>query len=150
MILLMQHGAAYTKEQDVVRGLTEQGIRDTEKVASVLKDKHIDLKTVLHSSKKRAQQTAEVFYAQFGADLEIREESGLNPNDDALSFAARLEDTGILIVGHLPFLQRLLSYLVTRDAEYSLVKFKNSCVICIKKEENADNYQISWIIMPDD
>jgi phosphohistidine phosphatase len=52
-----------------------------------------------------------------------------------------------MIVGHLPFLEKLAAYLITGNSENKLVKFQNSCIINIDSDENNDCY-IKWTLMP--
>ena len=57
-LYLVQHGEAEPKEANPERPLTEKGLSDVKKAASLLANSVLKVDMILHSGKKRAEQTA--------------------------------------------------------------------------------------------
>lgn len=148
-LFLVQHGEAKSEEQDPDRSLTDRGIRKTKKSAGWLGRQHFDIVEILHSGKKRAGQTAEIFAARLAPALGVAIAPGLNPNDDVLPMAGLLADRTemLMIVGHLPYLNRLAGHLLTGDQAHALISFANSGIVCLEREESR--WSIAWIVVPD-
>jgi phosphohistidine phosphatase len=148
-LFLVQHGEAKSEEQDPDRSLTDRGIRKTKKSAGWLGRQHFNIGEIVHSGKKRAGQTAEIFAARLAPAKGIAAVPGLNPNDDVLPMAELLADReeSLMIVGHLPYLNRLASLLLTGDPASALISFANSGIVCLEREENR--WSIGWIVVPD-
>jgi phosphohistidine phosphatase len=121
-LYLVQHGEACAKQVDPERPLTEQGNADVDRLAAFLKQAGIRVERVIHSGKLRAVQTAE-YLAQAIAPGVVPESSGIiNPNDDPRAFDWQSDswDHDTLVVGHLPFMARLVSHLVVEDEDKPL------------------------------
>ena len=106
-LYLIQHGEAKTKEQDPERPLTEKGLRDVRKVAEFIKPLGLRVRSVLHSGKARAAQTAEVLASAVDADEGVVQRDGLGPNDPVDPMAKEIKRVAVdlMIVGHLPGVQ---------------------------------------------
>ena len=148
-LFLVQHGEAKSDEQDPDRSLTDRGIRKTKKSAGWLGRQHLNIAEILHSGKKRAGQTAEIFAARLAPANGVTATAGLNPNDDVLPMARQLADREemVMIVGHLPYLSRLAGLLLTGSPAHALISFANSGIICLEKIEGR--WSIAWIVAPD-
>jgi len=48
----------------------------------------------------------------------------------------------------LPFMARLVSFLVTSETEQPLVNYRPGSIICLEQNESL-NWQIQWMIRPD-
>ena len=61
----------------------------------------------------------------------------LGPNDDVDTLVRQLETErrDLLVVGHLPYLSRLVSELVGRDQTRPLVSFSNAGVVCLERKD---------------
>ncbi|MHC4955527.1 MAG: phosphohistidine phosphatase SixA [Planctomycetota bacterium] len=136
-LLLMQHGETLPRVMDPERPLSELGIIDAEEMAHFLPDLP---SRVLHSGKLRARQTADAFGEQPEAI------DGIGPNDSVEEFAAVAngwtEDT--LVVGHLPFMERLVAHL----AGGATVKFEPGAVVCLEREGEGA-WSIAWMVRPE-
>jgi len=51
-----------------------------------------------------------------------------------------------MYVGHLPHLEKAVSYLVAGDEKAGVVKFVNSGVVCVEKDDSG--YHIGWYLVP--
>jgi phosphohistidine phosphatase len=148
-LYLVQHGISLPKETDPRKGLSQEGIAETERIAQVAKGYGIRVSKITHSGKTRARQTAEIFEAAFKPSGGIHERSGLNPLDDVAAFADTIDDTeDIMLVGHLPFMERLAAYLITESYEKPVFKFQNSGIVCLDKAPAAGSWLIKWTLMP--
>lgn len=119
-LYLVQHGEAKKEDVDPERSLTESGIEEVRKTSNLLKKMGIRIDKIYHSGKKRAYQTAKIFSESLNAPCE--ESDGLNPLDDVKPWYDRiqLEEKDIMIVGHLPFLEKLSSKLLCEDENKKL------------------------------
>jgi len=54
-----------------------------------------------------------------------------------------------MIVGHLPFLARLASYLVMGSEEPPLVRFRYGGVVCLERTGEGEPWMVSWMIVPE-
>jgi len=72
-----------------------------------------------HSGKPRAQQTGELLAKAIGALDRIVQREGLEPKDQVTATKEALQQTSaVMIVGHLPFLGKLVALLVTGNEEF--------------------------------
>ncbi|MCD4763218.1 MAG: phosphohistidine phosphatase SixA [Desulfobacterales bacterium] len=149
-LLLVQHGKSLPKDKDPAKGLSEEGISEVEHIAGIAKKYGINVSRIMHSGKKRALQTAEIFASALKPDEGIREIEGINPLDDVAVFADKIKiSDNLMFVGHLPFMQRLTSYLITGSIEKPVFKFQNGGILCMDKDpEAAQSWFIKWALMP--
>lgn len=146
-LYLVQHGKAAPAGIDPERGLTAEGRSETERIADVARGYGVAVSSILHSGKKRALQTAEIFADRLGADFDTT--GGMDPNDDVAAFAARISAAdNRMLVGHLPFMEKLAAYLVTGSAERPVFRFQNSGIVCLDINEPAGTWVIIWALMP--
>ena len=149
-LFLVRHGKSLPKDKDAAKGLSEEGILEIEHIAGVAKKYGVNVSRIMHSEKKRALQTAEIFASAMKPDGGIQEIKGINPLDDVAAFADKIEiSDNLMLVGHLPFMQRLTSYLITGSIEKPVFKFHNGSILCMdKNSEAAQTWFIKWALMP--
>ena len=149
-LYLFQHGEATREEVDPERPLTAQGRADVESIALLLEQAGIYVARVVHSGKLRAQQTAEILAGQIAPDLTPEVCHQIKPNDDpvAFEFQRGTPDQDTLVVGHLPFMSRLVSFLVDGDDSRHLVNYSPGSVVCLEANEHND-WAINWLIRPE-
>lgn len=149
-LYLMQHGNAMSKEENPERPLSERGIKDVEKVSTVLcrLDLGTQLSEIRHSGKCRTQETAEIVARSLKLKEKVIAVEGLSPNDDVLPLAAILhqEENDLLIVGHLPFLSRLTSQLLSGNPENEVLQFQQGGVLCLSRQEAK--WKLCWMLIP--
>ena len=148
-LYLIQHALSKSKEEDPERGITDGGRAETERIAEYFRSLNPEIHIIWQSGKKRAKETAEIFARAIGIDNRILEHSNLSPNDPVGPVTSALEKMhrNVIIVGHLPFLSRLMSHLTTGPDSCQIVNFRNSGIICL--ERNEDKWGIDWIINTD-
>ncbi len=146
-LYLIQHGIALPESEDSQKGLSDKGVVQTQKMAEFLRRQDAKIDLIWHSKKLRAVQTAQIFSQHITA-AEIVERDDINPQDSVDKFAHELEaaDKDAMIVGHLPFLQKLAAKLLVKSANIELISFKNSAIVCLEYKES---WKILWMIDPD-
>ena len=148
-LFLVQHGKSLPKEVDPDQGLSDEGIAETKRIAEVASGYRINVGRILHSEKTRARRTAEIFAAALQPPHGMQETSGLKPLDDVSEFAKRIvPEDQLMLVGHLPFMERMASYLVTGATEQPVFKFQNSGIVCLNKDPQGQSWVIIWALMP--
>ncbi len=148
-IYLVQHGKSLSKEEDPSRGLSEEGIKETKQIADVAKGYGVHVQEIQHSPKIRAAQTADIFTTAINPSKGVKEIAGIKPMDDVMMFAKSLNtNDNIMIVGHLPFMERLCAYLVTGNYKKSIFKFQNSGIVCLDNDDTSGSWIIKWTLMP--
>jgi len=149
-LYLVQHAKAAPKQLDPERLLTEVGCSEIRNVAEFIRPLSLKVDYLWHSLKKRATQTADVLAEAVTISKDRTARDGLGPNDDVTTLTAELSSTtkDIMIIGHLPFLSKLTSLLLTGSKLTDVVDFKNAGIVCLRRsEENC--WQIEWIISPE-
>jgi phosphohistidine phosphatase len=53
-----------------------------------------------------------------------------------------------MLVGHLPFMERLAALLVTGSQEQPVIAFQNSGIVCLNREEFSPKWVIRWALVP--
>ena len=151
-LFLVQHGISAPKDKDPERGLTDSGREETNRIARVAKGYNIPVHKIGHSGKKRAEQTAGIFHEILALEIPTKKISGVNPLDDVRIFAATIElEENLMVVGHMPFMERLVSFLTTGSEDCRVYKFQNSGIVCLDMERGEDNNKdwfIKWTLNP--
>lgn len=146
----MQHGKPLSKEENPDKPLSEEGRRDVGKMASLLQSCTPLPREILHSGKTRAEQTAEIIASKLGPGVNVCKKRGLAPLDDVRGIGETLgqEVKDIMIVGHLPHLARLTSFLLGGGGLHGLVRFQQGGIVCLEREDAA-NWSILWMVVPE-
>ncbi len=145
-LYLIQHGISLPEEKDPEKSLSPEGKEETRRIAEFLKTKNIEVNAVWHSPKLRAAQTAQIIVNSIFCP-ETKERDDLNPLDSVEKFPQEIKslDKNLMIVGHLPFLQKLASLLLSGSETNQFISFKNSGVLCL---EYTATWKIAWMITP--
>jgi len=147
-LFLVQHGKNLPKDIDLEKGLSGEGKQEVEQVAaSALKHK-VSVRAIRHSGKKRALETAEIFARSLNPEDGVQKMEGLGPLDDVTKLDLQEEDS-LMLVGHLPFMENLTSYLITRSSDREpVIKFQNGGIVCLERNPKADLWFIKWVLFP--
>src|SRR5512143_1742626 len=144
-VYLAQHGEANNDEE---KALSENGRKEVKRVADALAKAGVRPVYIMHSNKLRAKQTAEVFAEALKPAGGVREMLGLAPTDNPKMARQFLESARepVMIVGHLPHMARLASFLRLNNPELETVKFRMGGVVCFTKE---DRWRLKWMLTPE-
>lgn len=149
-LYLVQHGDAVSKDTDPNRPLSGTGQRDVRSMAVFLGAAGIHVQNILHSGKTRAEQTAITLAEGMRLDTTVEAIAGIAPNDSVDEFAPTLvshhQDT--MVVGHLPFMARLVALLVAGDADKGLVAYQPGSVACLERLESG-TWHLNWMMRPE-
>lgn len=148
-LYLVQHGEASLKEVDPNRPLTKKGKEDVSRMAEFLKKSGIRVIATWHSEKLRAIQTAQILGE--AVSVEIVKQEGLAPNDPVDKWLEELNTRvkDVMIVGHLPFLEKLASRLLTERESSQIVTFKPGAVACLRREDAGEKWSLAWTKLPE-
>ncbi len=150
-LYLIQHARAKSKDEDPDRSITDIGREETERVAEyVAKNNIVEAQRIFHSGKKRAEETAAVFARVLKLEKQLAASSGLNPTDDVREWVDRLAnmDENIVLVGHLPHLNNLASFLLSGSQSKIKIDFKNSGVVSLSRDKEL-GWSLNWMFPPE-
>ena len=149
-LYLVQHGEAVSKAVDPDRPLSERGRGDVERVAGLLERAGLRVGQTIHSGKTRARQTAEILAAMLSPDQTPSARGGLDPKDPVAPVAEQIADFAddTMLVGHLPFMARLVTVLLTADETRTVVSFQPGSIVCLERDETG-GWQLLWMIRPE-
>jgi len=150
-LYLIQHGEAKSEVEDPERFLTARGEKEITSVSKVATGLNISPSNVYHSGKMRAKQTAEIIAKGLKIpNPSVQSVQGLNPNDEIRPWAERIskEKEDLMLVGHLPFLERLTSFLLCGNENTRLVLFRYGAIVCLDQKEDK-GWAIRWILTPE-
>ena len=118
-LYLVHHGIAVLPIVDVQRPLSSDGLTRVEHLAEKAAQRGVRPCVVWHSGKLRARQTAEVFWRVCNPLAEYAAARGLQPTDLPDTMADQLtgETRNIMLVGHMPQIERLLRLCVDGSTE---------------------------------
>ena len=148
-LYLVRHGEAVDASADPERPLSAYGKDDVGKVARFLCGAGLTEATVYHSDKLRARQTAVIIASALYPDAEVTERQGLAPNDPVAEWLAELSAhaSDLMLVGHLQFMGRLASLLLTGKETAEAVHLRTAGVLCLERlAENA--WAVEWMVDP--
>ena len=145
-LYLVQHGEAKTSAEDPERPLTARGAAAVDQVAAWAGRSGLQVDEIRHSGKRRAEETAAVLALHLDPVGGTAAADGLKAKDDVEPVADELaRRTGsLLLVGHLPSLDRLASRLLVGDAAASVVRFHNGGIVCLERSD--DGWRLEWAV----
>lgn len=148
-LYLVRHGEAQPKDVDPDRPLTTEGEQDARKMAAFLATLGVRPVAVWHSPKTRAAQTAAAMADALSPADGIAEHEGLKATDDVAVIGRAIEDIGrdLMLVGHLPHLDRLASDLLAGDAGLEMFDFDPGGAMCLELDDEGE-WQLEWLIAP--
>ena len=148
-LYLVQHGKSLPKDVDPDQGLSDEGKSEVQRIVGVAEGYGVKVSKIAHSGKKRARQTAELFGTLLAPSQDIEERDGLKPLDDVSAAADTLDTSeNLMLVGHLPFMERLSNYLITGSRDGLVFKFQNGGILSLDQDPESDSWFIKWSLMP--
>ena len=144
-IYLVQHGLALSSVEDSNRPLSNEGRGQLMTVAKHLQTNGVKIDKIAHSGKLRALQSAEIF-ASFLNVEQVIQLPVMHPNDNANALIKNFSEDGVMYVGHLPQLDRVVSHLLCETVSQPVIKFQNAAVACLQL--NDDDNRLAWYLTP--
>jgi phosphohistidine phosphatase len=148
-LYLVRHGENNPVEIDPDKNLSPKGREEIVKMADFLKSAAVFVDAVYHSGKARALQTAEILAPAVQLSGKVSLHKDLQPDSKPEKIAAELEGTNkdLMLVGHLPYLGKLASLLLSGLEESDLVAFESGAVLCL--ESFNRKWMVRWMLVPD-
>lgn len=150
-LYLVQHAEPKRKEEDPARPLSDGGWESIRKMAKHARDHlQIQVEKVVHSGKLRAKQTAEALAAHLNPPKGVAADDNLEPLADPKVWKERLIETSqdIMLVGHLPHLNKLASLLLVGDEKKELLAFRMGGIACLERDQQG-RWSVQWISTPE-
>jgi len=146
-LYLVRHGEATSEAEDPQRALTDRGREEVSRAAALVAQLGCAPTEVSHSGKLRARQTAELLATRMAAP--VRQVEGLAPNDQVEPWIALVGEAAhdLMLVGHLPFMERLCASLLTGNPEVGVVRFRQGGVVCLERE--GTRWRLLWALWPE-
>jgi phosphohistidine phosphatase len=121
-----------------------------EHMAQYLASVGVEVGRIEHSEKLRARQTAEILAAALHPRAGTTQVCGIAPNDDVQSVRERLqtEANDLMLVGHLPYLGRLVATLLGLGRDRTVVEFRMGGVVRLGRNQSGQ-WTLQWAVIPD-
>lgn len=155
-VYLVRHGLAedHNPAGDVERALTPRGKLRMAEEATGLRKLRVRPELILTSPLRRALESATILAQELGGiRVELLSELGQSPYSPAGILAAlgpyaNLKD--IALVGHLPGLAELASFMLTGAADGCRIEVKKGAVLCLEQgpQENQGRFALNWLLTP--
>ncbi len=148
-LYLLQHGESNPEDVDPSKNLSEKGKADLEKVSLFLQKNSVNIPQFWHSGKARAEQSARIIAAAMQPVPQITEQVGLQPNDSPLNLVPLIleEEDDLMMVGHMPNLSKLASFLLSNTEEADFIGFQQGGVLCL--EQRDQQWHLNWMVIPE-
>jgi phosphohistidine phosphatase SixA len=149
-IYLIHHTTAFSAEEDPERHLKPQGRDEADRLGNRLRDAGSAPLKILHSDKQWVRETAERLAVVLGMS-DRTETAGypINTGDDITPFLDEIRncDGDIMMVGHVEYLIRTASALVSGDQNNHVVAFKPGfgSIFCIEGEGDDWVVRFGWL-----
>lgn len=158
-LFLVRHAHALTEEEDPRRPLSARGNATTRRLAVFFRASSAlsAVRAVWHSPLPRARETAELLVKEAGIDAALVETAGLQPEDDPVVIADRLErvEQTVMIVGHEPYLGVLATLLVRGKIKPVAFDVKKNAVLVLEatggrhKKSGRIRWRVRWHFSPE-
>jgi phosphohistidine phosphatase len=150
-LYLAQHAESKSKEEDPGRGLTDHGFTNIRKIARFAKKISLTVDNIYHSDKLRAKQTANELAKNIKTITGVNQRDNLAPMEDISSTREEIQmsNKNLMIVGHLPFLNKLTSVLLCGNENQKVVSFQYGCIVKLVRNNETKAWSIKWMITPD-
>lgn len=147
-LYLVRHADPKSEAEDPERSLSELGERQADRVGRFALDAGVSVDQIRHSGKKRAEQTAGIIGKHLSPPKGVVAVTGIAPMDDVVPVAEMLssEEDDVMLVGHLPFMNRLVSQLVFGIPDCAAVDFPKAGMVCLIRE--TGEWTIDWFVNP--
>ena len=138
-LYLVRHGDVDPDGGDAGEGppLTEAGLAHVRRCAKFAARLGVQVGEIRHSDALRSIQTAQEFEQTLHCSR--KQVTGIGPDDDINPLrreAAGLKDN-VMIIGHLPYLNRIAGALLVQDESMPVVVFHPASLIRLDRREDA-------------
>ena len=77
-------------------------------------------------------------------------EMGLGPLDPVVPLVKEIQNLSKykMFVGHLPFVSKLVSHLITGNEDIGVVSFSPGTIVCLERDGN-EIWSVAWVVRPE-
>lgn len=159
-LYLLRHGIAVEPgtpgfENDADRPLIPKGQRRLREAAAAMKKLELSFDLILSSPFVRARQTAEIVAGELKLKKRIEFSDGLLPGGNPRALIHALNELkpapkNVLLVGHEPYLSRLISLLVSGGADAAAIEMKKGglCKLEVAALRHGQCARLAWLLTP--
>jgi phosphohistidine phosphatase len=158
-IYILRHGIAVERgarrfENDSERPLTSKGKRQLHQSAGAMRKMKLDFGLILSSPFLRARQTAEIVAGGLKLKKRLKFSDELQPDGSVKKLIRQLNELkpapeNILLVGHEPYLSRLIALLATGDMVAAIdLKKGGLCKLETEELEYGHCATLKWLLPP--
>lgn len=151
-LYVARHAEAVNESRGGERPLTKAGREDARRVGAALAAAGVEFAEVWHSGKLRARETADLLAGAVGGGAHLAERPDLVPLADPTSVleAVKEHESGgpLLLVGHLPHVERLVSLLLTGDEKAEVVEVSTGAVLRLVSADGGRHWRLTWFVTP--
>ncbi len=149
-LYLARHGDAKSEHEDPERGLSDLGFTNVRKVSRFLSRLIINVDTIFHSNKLRAEQTALEHGKMVNSRSGFQERCDICPMDDIGPMKKEIDKSknNLMIVGHMPYMGKLISALLCGDENNGTVIFQTGTLVKLIRDPSSKVWYIEWVISP--
>lgn len=147
-LYIVRHGEALSGANDAARLLSDRGRAEVERVAAAVSRRGTRVRQIRHSGRERARETAEIIGSVLEPPAGVVTTPGIHPDDPVEPVARWLfaERESLMLVGHLPFVARLVRLLTAGNSDRQPVSFPTATVACLRGED--DRWELVWTEHP--
>ncbi|HVU09377.1 MAG TPA: phosphohistidine phosphatase SixA [Verrucomicrobiae bacterium] len=158
-LYILRHGLAVEREDwdfkdDSQRPLTPQGKKQLKSVARAMEKMELHFDLILSSPFLRVKQTAEIVTEILKLKKRLKFSDALMPDGDATMLIHQLNrlkpsPKNLLLVGHEPYLSRLISLLISGE-ENAALDFKKGglCKLEVENLRAGKCAMLVWLLTP--
>lgn len=146
-LYLIRHGDSLTGKLDDERPLSNKGKLDIQRLADFITPLHLSISQILCSKKLRALQTAKILSSAVQPINNIETRFELDPLAPVNSIMKEVyaQEKNIMLVGHMPFMGKLLSTLVVKNELQDIVSFNTASMVCLEHISH-EQWVICWML----
>lgn len=138
---------------DSKRPLTREGEKQLEKISKAMKEMNLKFDLILSSPFERAKRTAEIVVKNLNPEMSLKFSDDLTPEGDLENLISEINRSkplpeNLLLVGHEPYLSKLISQLICEgDAE---IDFKKAGLCKLKTDhlQFGRCAKLCWLLTP--
>lgn len=148
--IAVEHGTpGYADDQ---RPLTPKGKRRMREIGAGLARFGLEIDRIATSPLPRARRTAEIIAEALGMEDRLENAQVLAVGSSAQAIAdwlAQRPESSLMIVGHNPILDELLSLLLLGDEEALPYSFKKGAIAHLNRQTiHTDRFELAWAASP--
>lgn len=148
-LYLVRHGEAKPESEDPRRPLSQGGRDEVARASRAAVEKGMKAARILHSDKLRTRESAEILAGMVHPSEGICEIKGLAPQDDPLIAKEEVEEEeegSLILVGHLPHLERFFDLLVSGGTGSQAIRFQTGTIVCLNQSQGR--WKFMWVLDP--